>query len=32
MSSKPLKSPPLGFASNGLVRHTSERGGDALAR
>jgi NAD+ diphosphatase len=24
--------PPMGFATNGLVRHTSERGGDALAR
>ncbi|GGK40996.1 NAD(+) diphosphatase [Salinarimonas ramus] len=24
--------PPLGFAVNGLVRHTSERGGEALAR
>ncbi len=28
----PLARPPLGFAVNGLVRHTSERGSDALDR
>lgn len=28
----PFTEPPLGFATNGLVRHTSERGDAALAR